>query len=69
MNCLIFCVGVDIWCVKGIHPLETLHNALTLQNLESFLQKITENYFPTPLSSPSRGPTPISHYLNAQTSG
>lgn len=43
--------------VPPIRPLETLHNALSLKQLDGFLEKmITVNLFKTPASSP---PTPI----------
>ncbi|XP_013386864.1 inositol hexakisphosphate and diphosphoinositol-pentakisphosphate kinase 2 isoform X1 [Lingula anatina] len=42
--------------VPEIRPLETLHNSLTLKQMEHFLQKITEMVFYTPKSTPPRTP-------------
>ncbi|KAK2149564.1 hypothetical protein LSH36_446g00009 [Paralvinella palmiformis] len=50
--------GVEGWKVPSIRPLETLHNALTLKQMETFMRAITETAFRTPVSSPCQG-TPI----------
>eukprot|EP00095_Tigriopus_kingsejongensis_P003820 maker-scaffold278_size225338-snap-gene-1.22 protein:Tk03820 transcript:maker-scaffold278_size225338-snap-gene-1.22-mRNA-1 annotation:"inositol hexakisphosphate and diphosphoinositol-pentakisphosphate kinase-like isoform x8" len=41
-------------CSPGIRPLETLHNALSLRQLDSFLGYVTSTNFKTPSPSPSR---------------
>ena len=49
-----FCsVGLDGWRVPSIRPLETLHNALTLKQVENLLLRVTEVPFTTPQSSPT----------------
>ena len=44
--------GVEGWKVPSIRPLETLHNALTLKQMEIFLKKVTDATIRTPMSSP-----------------
>ena len=53
----LFCCS-DGWRVPSLRPLETLHNALTLRQLEIFIKSLTENPFKTPAPSSSLG-TPI----------
>uniref|UniRef100_A0A5K3FKK7 Inositol hexakisphosphate and diphosphoinositol-pentakisphosphate kinase n=1 Tax=Mesocestoides corti TaxID=53468 RepID=A0A5K3FKK7_MESCO len=38
--------------VPEIYPLETLHNAMTLHQLESFFARLTTTKFPSPFTSP-----------------
>ena len=38
--------------VPPIRPLETLHNALSLKQLDIFLEKVTTTTFKTPACSP-----------------
>lgn len=38
--------------VPEIYPLETLHNAMTLHQLESFFTRLTTTKFPSPFTSP-----------------
>lgn len=47
--------------VPPIRPLETLHNALSLKQLDAFLEKMTTTtIFKTPASSPPKYPsTPL----------
>lgn len=47
--------------VPPIRPLETLHNALSLKQLDTFLEKMTVgSLFKTPASSPPKYPsTPL----------
>ncbi|ELT90954.1 hypothetical protein CAPTEDRAFT_154121 [Capitella teleta] len=57
---------LDTWRVPSICPLETLHNALTHRQVETFLKKVTDGVTGrTPFSSPSQGTpscgTPRSH--------
>ena len=47
--------GPEGWKVPSIRPLETLHNALTLRQMENFLKKLTEPVSRTPISSPPPG--------------
>ncbi|XP_046593510.1 inositol hexakisphosphate and diphosphoinositol-pentakisphosphate kinase 2 isoform X15 [Neodiprion lecontei] len=45
--------------VPPIRPLETLHNALSLRQLDSFLEMMTSlSFFRTPASSPPKYPSP-----------
>ena len=53
----LFCCS-DGWRVPSLRPLETLHNALTLRQLEIFIKSLTENPCKTPAPSSSLG-TPI----------
>lgn len=47
--------------VPPIRPLETLHNALSLRQLDSFLDMMTSvPLFRTPASSPPKHPSPAS---------
>ncbi|OON20834.1 hypothetical protein X801_03279, partial [Opisthorchis viverrini] len=48
--------------VPEVYPLETLHNALTLSQLEAFFARLTTHTFPTPFTSPRHPSTPISYY-------
>ncbi|KAG1678547.1 Inositol hexakisphosphate and diphosphoinositol-pentakisphosphate kinase [Nymphon striatum] len=47
--------------VPGIRPLETLHNALSLKQLDKFLSRMTDENFRTPFSSPPKIPSPSSN--------
>ncbi|CAH8676020.1 unnamed protein product [Schistosoma rodhaini] len=49
-------------CVPEVYPLETLHNALTLSQLEAFLVRLTTHKFPTPFTSPKHPSTPVNYY-------
>ncbi|CAH8568664.1 unnamed protein product [Schistosoma turkestanicum] len=49
-------------CVPEVYPLETLHNALTLSQLEAFLVQLTTHKFPTPFTSPKHPSTPVNYY-------
>jgi len=44
--------------VPSLKPLETLHNNLTMQDMDVFLGRATTSKFFTPLSSPLVGSTP-----------
>nr|VZI12837.1 unnamed protein product [Spirometra erinaceieuropaei] len=46
-------------CVPEIYPLETLHNAMTLCQLEDFLSRLTIQKFPSPFTSPGAPSTPV----------
>lgn len=52
---------LDGFGVPPIRPLETLHNALSLKQLDGFLEKMaTTTIFKTPASSPPKYPsTPL----------
>ena len=51
--------GAENWRVPSIRPLETLHNALTLNQMETFLKKMTDNMVcQTPAWSPKAPSTP-----------
>ncbi|CAL8102596.1 unnamed protein product [Calicophoron daubneyi] len=52
-------------CVPEVYPLETLHNALTLSQLEAFFARLTTHKFPTPFTSPQHPSTPVSYYYQA----
>ncbi len=57
-----YVAGPEGWKVPSIRPLETLHNSLTLRQMENFLKKVTEVPFRTPVASPPPGyNTPRSH--------
>lgn len=45
-----------------MYPLETLHNALTLSQLEAFFARLTTHKFPTPFTSPQHPSTPVTFY-------
>ena len=45
--------------VPPIRPLETLHNALSLKQLDAFLERMTTIQFKTPASSPKYPSTPL----------
>ncbi|KAL4224183.1 Inositol hexakisphosphate and diphosphoinositol-pentakisphosphate kinase 2 [Mactra antiquata] len=45
--------------VPSLKPLETLHNNLTMQDLDMFLSRTTTSKFFTPVSSPMYGQTPL----------
>ncbi|XP_053375190.1 inositol hexakisphosphate and diphosphoinositol-pentakisphosphate kinase 2-like isoform X6 [Mercenaria mercenaria] len=45
--------------VPSLKPLETLHNNLTMRDLDAFLSRATTTKFFTPVSSPMYGPTPL----------
>ncbi|XP_057322790.1 inositol hexakisphosphate and diphosphoinositol-pentakisphosphate kinase 2 isoform X15 [Microplitis mediator] len=47
--------------VPPIRPLETLHNALSLRQLDSFLEMMTSSLFRTPASSPPKISSPGIH--------
>ncbi|XP_042241884.1 inositol hexakisphosphate and diphosphoinositol-pentakisphosphate kinase 2-like isoform X3 [Homarus americanus] len=47
--------------VPSIRPLETLHNALSLRQLDSFLERMALAQFRTPLSSPPKMPSTPRH--------
>ncbi|XP_056016009.1 inositol hexakisphosphate and diphosphoinositol-pentakisphosphate kinase 2-like isoform X4 [Ostrea edulis] len=48
--------------VPSLHPLETLHNKLTMRELDDFLKRATTSKFVTPISSPhSRTPLASPH--------
>ncbi|KAF6768486.1 hypothetical protein AHF37_03667 [Paragonimus kellicotti] len=49
-------------CVPEVYPLETLHNALTLSQLEAFFARLTTHKFPTPFTSPQHPSTPVTFY-------
>nr|CAH8874372.1 unnamed protein product [Trichobilharzia regenti] len=49
-------------CVPEVYPLETLHNDLTLSQLEAFFVRLTTHKFPTPFTSPQHPSTPVSYY-------
>uniref|UniRef100_A0A183AWT3 CUB domain-containing protein n=1 Tax=Echinostoma caproni TaxID=27848 RepID=A0A183AWT3_9TREM len=49
-------------CVPEVYPLETLHNALTLSQLEAFFARLTTRKFPTPFTSPQHPSTPVAYY-------
>ncbi|KAH8869007.1 Inositol hexakisphosphate and diphosphoinositol-pentakisphosphate kinase 2 [Schistosoma japonicum] len=49
-------------CVPEVYPLETLHNALTLSQLEAFFVRLTTHKFPTPFTSPRHPSTPVNNY-------
>jgi len=51
-NGMCTCVGTDGWRVPSIRPLETLHNALTLRQVDNFIKNVTEIHCKTPVSSP-----------------
>ncbi|XP_037938101.1 inositol hexakisphosphate and diphosphoinositol-pentakisphosphate kinase isoform X16 [Teleopsis dalmanni] len=56
--------------VPPIRPLETLHNALSLKQLDSYLQKMTASALKTPASSPPKNPsTPVPTASNSLTDG
>lgn len=44
---------LDGWRVPSIRPLETLHNALTLRQVENFIKNVTELHCQTLVFSPS----------------
>lgn len=56
--------------VPPIRPLETLHNALSLRQLDSFLEKMTTSpLFKTPSSTPPKYPsTPVPTPTNSMMS-
>lgn len=62
LNSIFFIVGGVIEGFGGvppIRPLETLHNALSLKQIDTFLEKmITTPLFKTPASSPPKTPLP-----------
>nr|XP_034332563.1 uncharacterized protein LOC105348360 isoform X4 [Crassostrea gigas] len=45
--------------VPSLHPLETLHNKLTMKELDDFLTRATTSKFVTPISSPPYSNTPL----------
>ncbi|XP_061176478.1 inositol hexakisphosphate and diphosphoinositol-pentakisphosphate kinase 2-like isoform X1 [Saccostrea echinata] len=45
--------------VPSLHPLETLHNKLTMKELDDFLKRATTCKFVTPISSPPYSYTPL----------
>ena len=45
--------------VPSLKPLETLHNNLTLKEMDAFLSRATTTKFFTPVSSPMYGATPL----------
>lgn len=47
--------------VPSIRPLETLHNALALRQLDAFLERMALAQFRTPLSSPPKMPSTPRH--------
>ncbi|XP_069191248.1 inositol hexakisphosphate and diphosphoinositol-pentakisphosphate kinase 2 isoform X7 [Procambarus clarkii] len=47
--------------VPSIRPLETLHNALSLRQLDAFLERMALTQFRTPLSSPPKMPSTPRH--------
>ena len=48
--------------VPSIRPLETLHNALSLRQLDAFLEQMTRiQYRGTPMSSPPKMPSTPRH--------
>lgn len=47
--------------VPSIRPLETLHNALSLRQLDAFLERMALAQFRTPLSSPPKMPSTPRH--------
>lgn len=47
--------------VPSIRPLETLHNALSLRQLDAFLERMALAQFRTPLSSPPKMPSTPKH--------
>lgn len=64
LSCFVFywfCIVLEgFGGVPPIRPLETLHNALSLKHIDTFLEKMTMMIFKTPASSPPKNPsTPI----------
>nr|XP_022292483.1 inositol hexakisphosphate and diphosphoinositol-pentakisphosphate kinase 2-like isoform X1 [Crassostrea virginica]XP_022292484.1 inositol hexakisphosphate and diphosphoinositol-pentakisphosphate kinase 2-like isoform X1 [Crassostrea virginica] len=49
--------------VPSLHPLETLHNKLTMRELDDFLKRATDSKFVTPISSPPYSNTPLASPL------
>ena len=63
---VVFPLFSEGWKVPSIRPLETLHNSLTLRQLENFLIKMTEGSFRTPVPTPPYPPsTPCSSMVNS----
>ncbi|VEL32936.1 unnamed protein product [Protopolystoma xenopodis] len=56
-------------CVPEVYPLETLHNSLTLSQLEAFLARLAFVKLPTPFTSPHCPSTPVSQRFSRQRSG
>ncbi|XP_059094255.1 inositol hexakisphosphate and diphosphoinositol-pentakisphosphate kinase 2-like isoform X11 [Tigriopus californicus] len=56
-------------CSPGIRPLETLHNALSLRQLDLFLGYVTSANFKTPSPSPSRSVSSSSNYTRPPALG
>lgn len=54
--CIILTAGSDGWKVPSIRPLETLHNALTLKQMEHFLSHLTAL---SPYKTPTGTNTPV----------
>ena len=53
----------------SIRPLETLHNALSLRQVDSFLEQITNNNYRTPTVSPSVENLPDSTFTDSMELG
>lgn len=59
MNCIFFFIAIEgFGGVPPIRPLETLHNALSLRQLDTFLEQMTVvPLFKTPASTPPKHPS------------
>lgn len=55
--------------VPEIYPLETLHNAMTLSQLENFFARLTTIKFPSPFTLPRVPPTPVNSMVLESASG
>ena len=53
----------------SIRPLETLHNALSLRQVDNFLEQITNNNYRTPTTSPSVENPPDSTFTDSMELG
>ena len=47
-HCSLCCASADGFHVPSIQPLETLHNALTLRQVEHFIKNVTDMHCRTP---------------------
>ena len=66
---LISSVAVGEDGTPSIRPLETLHNALSLRQVDSFLEQITNNNYRTPTISPSVENIPDSAFTDSMELG
>ena len=51
--------------VPEIHPLETLHNSLTLNQLTTFLERMINAKMTTPWASPRPPSTPVQRHVSS----